>query len=239
MGASETKKKVIAVIPCFNEERFISGVVSRAKKYVDEVLVVDDGSIDNTSAVAEKAGAIVFKHPQKLGAGAGTRTGINEALVHGADIIVTLDGDGQHDPDEIPVIIQPIIDGQCDVVIGSRFLRTAAIARYRKFGIAVITWAYNFGCAKKIVDAQSGFRAYSRKAAEALHITYPGFGFSIQTLVQIRKQGLKIAEQPISCIYHDAGSTLNPIAHGLNVLWSVIKIRLREELFDRSKTRNL
>lgn len=233
---TEKRKRVIAVIPCLNEERFIPHIVSLATKYVDEVIVVDDGSEDDTAAAAEKAGAVVFKHPHRMGAGAGTKTGIQEALEHGADIIVTLDGDGQHDPNEIPGLIQPIIDGRCDVVIGSRFLRPAAVARYRKFGIDVITWSYNLGCREKVADAQSGFRAYSRKAAESLHITYPGFGFSIQTLVQARKQGFRIAEQPVSCIYHDAGSTLNPIVHGLNVLWSVIKIRLQEEIFNRSRT---
>lgn len=227
--------KCIAVIPCLNEERFIGNVVTRAKKHVDEVIVVDDGSTDNTSSIAEAAGATVVKHDKSRGAGAGTRTGFEAAIKKKAEIIVTLDGDGQHNADEIPILIQPVINGEADIVVGSRFLKEAKVARYRKFGIDVITWAYNFGHQSKIIDAQSGFRAHSRKAAEAMSITCPGFGFSIQTLVQARKKRLTIVERPISCIYHDAGSTLNPVVHGLNVLWAVFKIRMKEELLNREK----
>ncbi len=100
----------------------------------------------------------------------------------------------------------------------------------------MITWAYNFGHREKIADAQSGYRSHSRKAVEAMQITYPGFGFSIQTLVQARRQGLRIIERPVSCIYTDSGSTLNPVVHGVNVMWSIVKIRFREELFKRGKT---
>jgi glycosyltransferase involved in cell wall biosynthesis len=233
MSTAAVHKKAIAVIPCLNEEKFIGEVAARAVKYVDEVIVIDDASSDNTSAVAAAAGATVIRHDKSQGAGAGTRTGFEAALAHGADIIVALDGDGQHDADEIPILIQPIAEGQADIVIGSRFLKEAKVARYRKFGIDVITWAYNFGHKEKIIDAQSGFRAHSRRAVEAMKITYPGFGFSIQTLVQARKQGLKIIERPISCIYHGEGSTLNPLVHGFHVVWAILKIRVREQLFNR------
>jgi len=236
MSTTTGKKRAVAVIPCLNEEKFIVDVVSRAIKHVDEVIVIDDGSSDNTAAVAAAAGATVISHDKSRGAGAGTRTGFEAALQHGADIVVTLDGDGQHDADEIPLLLQPISEGTADIVIGSRFLKEAKVARYRKFGIDVITWSYNAGHREKIIDAQSGFRAHSRKAVEAMHITYPGFGFSIQTLVQARKRGLKISERPISCIYHDAGSTLNPVVHGLNVMWAILKIRIKEEFFSRGTT---
>lgn len=236
MSAAKNKFKIIAVIPSLNEEKFIGDVIARAIKHVDEVIVIDDASSDNTAAVASRAGATVIQHARSQGAGAGTRTGFDTALQHNADIIVTLDGDGQHDASEIPVLIQPIIDGEAEMVIGSRFLKEAQVAVYRKFGIDVITWSYNFGHKEKIIDSQSGFRAHSRKAVEAMHITYPGFGFSIQTLVQARKKGLRIVERPISCIYHDAGSTLNPVVHGFNVMWAIVKIRLKEELFNRGST---
>jgi len=236
MSIATGNKKAVAVIPCLNEEKFIGEVVSKAVKYVDEVIVIDDASSDNTASVATAAGATVIKHEKSQGAGAGTRTGFKAALERCADIVVTLDGDGQHDASEIPLLVQPIAAGEADIVIGSRFLKEAKVARYRKFGIDVITWAYNFGHREKIIDAQSGFRAHSKRAVEAMHITYPGFGFSIQTLVQARKKGLKIIERPISCIYHAEGSTLNPVVHGVNVMWSILKIRLKEELFSRGTT---
>ncbi|MGA2368382.1 MAG: glycosyltransferase family 2 protein [Dehalococcoidia bacterium] len=236
MNPDDQVSKVVAVIPCLNEERFIGGVVTRAAGYVNKVIVVDDGSADHTAQAAIQAGAEVIRHPASRGAGAATKTGLEAALKAGADIIVTLDGDNQHDPDEIPILLKPFTTGEADIVIGSRFLREACVPAYRKLGIDIITWLYNAGHKERIVDAQSGFRAYSRKAAEAVNITYPGFGFSIQTLVQARKKGLKIVEAPISCIYHDAGSTVNPFIHGLSVALAVFKIRMKEEFTKTGKS---
>jgi glycosyltransferase involved in cell wall biosynthesis len=226
-----SKRIVFAIIPCLNEARFIADLVGRAAKYVDEVLVVDDGSSDNTSDIARHAGATVLRHDTSMGAGAATRTGFQESLRRGATAVVTLDGDGQHNPDEIPGLLEAIQKGTADMVIGSRFLCKADVPIYRKFGIDVITWLYNLGAREKIVDGQSGFRAYSRKALEGINITYPGFGFSIQSLVQVRRANMKIVELPVSCIYHDAGSTQDPITHGLSVAWAVVKIRMEEEFF--------
>jgi glycosyltransferase involved in cell wall biosynthesis len=231
MPINVNRNKIVAIIPCLNEERFIGDVVARAIKHVDKVIVVDDGSSDNTAIVASQSGAEVISHGTRQGAGAATRTGFNAAIKYGAEIVVSLDGDGQHNPDEIPDVVQPVMAGKADLVIGSRFLCTAEVPVHRKFGIDAITWLYNVGHKDKIVDGQSGFRAYSRKALEVIKITYPGFGFSIQTLVQPRKNKLKITEVPISCIYHDAGSTQDPITHGFSVAWAVIKIRMKEELF--------
>ncbi len=231
MPFNVNSNKVVAIIPCLNEERFIGDVVARAIQHVDKVIVVDDGSSDNTAKAASLSGAEVISHGTRQGAGSATRTGFNAALKYGAEIVVSLDGDGQHNPDEIPAVVQPVLAGKADLVIGSRFLCTADVPVHRKFGIDAITWLYNVGHKEKIVDGQSGFRAYSRKALEVIKITYPGFGFSIQTLVQPRKNKLKITEVPVSCIYHDAGSTQDPISHGLGVAWAVIKIRMKEELF--------
>ena len=225
--------KIIAVIPCLNEEYFISDVVVKAIKHVDKVIVIDDGSKDATVRVARDAGAEVISHPSSRGAGAATRTGFDAALQDGADIVVTLDGDGQHDPREIPIVVKPVLDGKADLVIGSRFTAEAKVSLYRKFGIDIITWLYNAGHRAKISDAQSGFRAYSSKALEGIEITYPGFGFSIETLVQARKSGLTICEVPVTCIYHDSGSTEHPVTHGLSVVWSVVWLRLVHELFPR------
>jgi len=225
--------KIIAVIPCLNEEHFISDVVIKAIKHVDKVIVIDDGSKDATARLAREAGAEVISHPYSQGAGAATRTGFNTALKYGADIVVTLDGDGQHDPSEIPLVVQPVLAGKADLCIGSRFLAEAKVFLYRKLGIDVITFLYNTGHRVKISDAQSGFRAYSRKAIECINITRPGFGFSIETLVQVRKYGLSIREVPVTCIYHDSGSTEHPVIHGLSVAWDVVWLRLIYEIFPR------
>jgi glycosyltransferase involved in cell wall biosynthesis len=224
-----TQIKVIAAIPCFNEQQFIADIVSRAKKHVDEVIVVDDGSTDATANIAQAAGAIVIRHMDRGGAGVATRAAFQAATTSNADILVTLDGDGQHNPDEIPQLLAPILQKKADLVIGSRFIEVTQqtnIRWYRKFGIDVINWLYNVGAKVKVSDSQSGFRAHSRKLFDTVAITENGFGFSVQVLIQARNKGLRVKEVPISCIYHPNGSTLNPIIHGLSVAWSVIKLRL-------------
>jgi len=225
---SNDRPKIIAAIPCLNEEAFIGDIVTRAKKYVDKVIVIDDGSTDNTSKAARAAGAKVIKHKTNQGAGAATRTAFEAAKRSHADILVTLDGDGQHNPDEIPQLLAPIINEEADLVIGSRFLtpNPQQMPKYRKFGIDVITFLYNFGSKARVSDAQCCFRAQNRRLIEAVTITEAGFGFSVQVLIQARKKGFTIKEVPISCIYHSDGSSLNPVTHGLGVAFNVIKHRL-------------
>jgi glycosyltransferase involved in cell wall biosynthesis len=218
---------VVAVIPCLNEENFISDIVTRAGKYVQTVIVVDDGSTDQTREVAEKAGAKVIRHESSRGAGAATRSGFEAAILENADIVVTIDGDGQHNPDEIPRLLNLIRGGSSDIVIGSRFLSdNGNVKKYRKFGIDLITTLFNFGAKAGVTDSQSGFRAYNRRAINSIKITDDGFGFSVETLVKARKIGLSMTAAPISCIYHGEGSTLNPLIHGMTVVWSLIKYRI-------------
>lgn len=219
--------KVVAAIPCHDEAQFISDIVGRARKYVDHVVVIDDGSSDGTSHVAESAGATVVQHEGNKGPGAAYKSCFEAARTSGADVLITLDGDGQHDPDELPKILQPLLAGEADLVIGSRFLSDYEIRRYRKFGIDVITWLFNLGSAVKVVDAQSCYRGYSRSALDRLHITEKGFGFSVELLVQARQKGLAIKEVPISCIYHPASHSINPVIHGVGVALMVVKHRLR------------
>jgi len=228
----QIKPKIIAAIPCFNEGQFINGIVARSLKYVDKVIVIDDGSTDNTSEAAQAAGAEVIRHKASQGAGAATRSAFEAAKKYNADILVTLDGDGQHNPDEIPQVLAPILRGEADLVIGSRFLlkNVKKAPKYRKFGIDVITWLYNFGSKVKVSDSQSCFRVHSRRLIEAINITENGFGFSVQVLIQARRKNFVIREVPVSCIYHLQGSSLNPVAHGLGVAWGVVKLRLRNEL---------
>jgi glycosyltransferase involved in cell wall biosynthesis len=225
---SSVQPKIIAVIPAYNEEGFIGKVVSGARRYVDEVIVVDDGSTDDTAGVARVAGARVIKHKTNQGAGKATKTAFAAAKRSRADIVVSLDGDAQHNPDEIPRLLAPILNNKADLVIGSRFLqpRLQQMPGYRKFGIDVITFLYNLGSRVRVSDSQCCFRAHTRRLIEALNITEAGFGFSVQVLIQARKKGFTITEVPISTIYHARGSTTNPVTHGLGVAFDVIKHRL-------------
>lgn len=225
------KCNVIIAIPCYNEADFIAGIVRKARVHADHVIVVDDGSTDGTAQAAEAAGADVVRHPTNLGPGAAARSCFEAARRLDADVLVTLDGDGQHDPDEIPDVLAPVLRGEAGLVIGSRFLgKPNNVAAYRKFGIDVITFLYNFGARGRITDGQSCFRAYSREALQALRITEDGFGFSVETLVQARRAGLRIHETSISCLYHEASHSANPVLHGVGVALMVLKHRALADL---------
>jgi glycosyltransferase involved in cell wall biosynthesis len=219
--------KTLAAIPCHDEAQFIADIVADAKAHVDEVVVVDDGSTDNTAEVAESSGATVIRHEVNEGPGIAYKRCLEAARARDADILVTLDGDGQHDPREIPWLLEPLRAGEADLVIGSRFLEEYEIPRYRKFGIDVITWLHNLGSSVRVTDAQSCYRGYSRRALDSLSITEAGFGFSVELLVQARGNGLVIKEVPVSCIYHSASHSMNPVLHGVGVALMVLKHRLR------------
>ncbi len=221
------KPSVLVAIPCYNEAGFVADVVAKSRRYADRVVVVDDGSTDGTAETARAAGALVVRHPTNLGPGAAARTCLQVGRAAGTGILVTLDGDGQHNPEEIPVVISPLQRGEADLVIGSRFLgKDNNVARYRKFGIDVITFLYNFGGRERITDAQSCFRAYGEKSLEELQIREAGFGFSVETLVQARRAGLRIREASISCLYHEQSHSANPVLHGLGVALMVLKHRM-------------
>ena len=228
--------KVIAAIPAYNEERFIGSVVLVAKKYVSQVIVVDDGSTDNTRQAASASGALVLSHGENKGYGEAIRHCFETAKENGVDVLVTLDGDSQHDPAEIPILVAPILKGEANLVIGSRFLKSVQgtrqtnMPRYRKFGIAIITGLFNIGSKVRVSDAQSGFRAYSRRILDTVSLTEKGMGVSVEVIVKAREKGLIIQEVPISCSYHSRSSTLNPVYHGLAVTLAVVKLRSKSLL---------
>lgn len=218
--------KIIAAIPCYNEEKFVGDVVRNARVYVDEVVVIDDGSNDGTGEAAKAAGAVVVTHKTNGGYGQAIKSCFDAARAMDAEVLVILDGDGQHDAAELPLILAPILENSADIVIGSRFLNgTNGVPLYRKFGINVITWLFNIGAKTKVTDAQSGFRAYGSRSVNTISLTEEGMGVSVEVLLEARRKGLLIKEVPISCKYHAQSSTLNPVTHGLGVAMTVVKRR--------------
>jgi len=163
----------LVCIPAYNEEPYIQDVIKKSLLHVDKVVVCDDGSTDNTAKLAKDAGAIVISQKNQ-GYGAALSTLFDYARRENAQIMITLDGDGQHNPHQIPLLINAIIDHNVDVVIGSRFLDDSTKSSgYRKTGIKIITSASNYGTNFKVTDSQSGFRAYSKNAERAA--PYPWF----------------------------------------------------------------
>jgi len=214
----------IACIPAYNEESHIESLVNSAKNHVDSVVVCDDGSTDNTANIAKNAGAVVISHKINKGYGAAIISLFNYARENNVDIMITVDGDGQHDPDQIPLLLNTISQHNVDVVIGSRFLNQNIEAPgYRQRGIKIITSTANYGTDLKVSDSQSGFRAYSKNAINAIHPTEENMSISTEILFKISNKGLSLAEIPITISYDGDTSQHNPVSHGVSVLANTIK----------------
>lgn len=220
---------ITVVIPSYNEEKYIAGVVREASKYADCVIVVDNNSTDNTYQIASDAGAMVVSE-QIQGVGVATRKGLKVAQELSSDIIVTIDGDGQHNPCDIPYLIKPILDNDADVVLGSRFINQGVVMpAYRRFGIKVITLCCNLCSNNWITDAQCGLRAFSKFALNAFNIEENGYEIMIEELMKSRKLWLRIREVPVQCYYRGlkSDSGMNPVKQGLMTLLCILKWRLR------------
>jgi glycosyltransferase involved in cell wall biosynthesis len=231
----ENKPFIVVGIPAFNEDEMIAKVVTDAQKFADVVVVCDDGSSDQTAAIAKSLGVDVVKHDRNLGYGVAIKSLFRRACELNADVLVTLDSDGQHDPNEIPNVVKPIAQGIADVVIGSRFLDsngTAEMPLYRRFGAKLITKLVNGSSKNGIKDAQSGFRAYNRRALEHVSISEAGMGASVEILLKASKHNLRICEVSSSCKYLNgnvATSTEHPITHGMGVVMSILRLIVEEK----------
>jgi len=228
------KPKVLICIPAFNEAKSITDIIIKAKQYGDEVIVYDDGSSDDTYQVATSAGASVIRNPENKGYGVAIRSLFQAAKEKDADIMVTLDSDGQHNPDQILELIAPLKQGY-DLVIGSRYLRNddkVKVPRLRSLGIRTITKLTQSASYKGITDSQSGFRAYNKTALSAINLFHDGMSVSTEILLRASEKKLSIIEVPITINYDLADtSTHNPLSHGISVLYSVLQfLSLRHPL---------
>ncbi len=221
---SPTVPKVAIAIPAYNEERFIGSVVIQALCYSQNVVVIDDGSSDATTYIAERAGATVLRHVVNRGKSEAVNTALEWARDKGVDVLVFIDGDGQHSPDEIERVLAPVLAGQADMVIGSRFLTVKShIPLYRKIGQHLFNIFTNVSSGVSVTDTQSGFRAFSRKAIECLR--FKGTGLSVESEMQFlaREYGLAIVEVPISVVYAEKAKR-NPFAHGMQILSNLVRL---------------
>ena len=216
--------KITVGIPAYNEEKNIAKIIVKLKKTVDQILVCDDGSTDSTCAIAESLGVTVIKHQKNSGYGMAIRSIFLKAREINADVLVTIDADGQHKIEDVNKIIKPIVDGQADISIGSRFLaEDDNTPSYRKLGVKIITKVTNSSLSEKVTDAQSGFRAYNNKVLQSLTPSDSGMGISTEILIKSSNLGLKIAEVPTVIQYEGDTSTQNPVSHGTEVLMSTLK----------------
>ena len=216
----------IVCIPAYNEQNLIEQVVKRTMTFVDRVIVCDDGSSDLTALKAKDAGAFVIRHKKNKGKGEALKTLFEYAKKLDIDIMVTIDGDGQFLPEEIPKLMEPIIKRKSDVVIGYRFDDASEMPSYRKIGNKMLDKVTNLASGLPFRDTQSGFRAYSKKAIKSITVTTSGFGVDSQILIDAARKGLQISEEKVTVIY-DTGastSTKSPVSHSSEVIASLLEI---------------
>ena len=215
--------KILVAIPAFNEGPTIGSVVLKARQFASEVVVVDDGSSDDTAETAALAGAHVIQHARNLGKGLAIRSAWLYAREHAPEAFVLMDGDHQHDPNDIPRLVEKILSGKSDVVIGVRWGKTSRMPMYRRVGKRALDYA-TAAAAKNglLTDSQSGYRVFSRHAVESLEPTEDGLSIESQLLLEAQERSLRIEEVNIDSRYDLDGSTISSGKHGTGVLGRII-----------------
>ncbi|MDO8872361.1 MAG: glycosyltransferase family 2 protein [Methanoregula sp.] len=213
-------------MPAYNEEIAIGSVVIRTRQFVNTVIVIDDGSLDMTSIIAEHADAEVIRLSKNHGKAYAVLRGFDRARQLNADIVIMLDGDGQHHPEEIPSIIAPILKDDADLVIGSRFLKNEnSIPFYRKVGQKTLDTFTKFASSYKSTDSQSGFRALNAKALNCFTIEPSGYDIESVMISYLSDKGFRIVEVPIDVNYEVPHKhKKNFFSHGMAVLSNLVGI---------------
>jgi glycosyltransferase involved in cell wall biosynthesis len=214
---------VAAAIPAYNEASSIEAIVQAVRSSVDQVIVVDDGSSDETAAIAARAGALVLPHPTNRGKGIAMQTALAWARSQeDLEILVFVDGDGQHEPADVPRFVAAVRAGS-DIVVGSRFLGTSNVPLYRVFGLHVLSASARLGSGIALTDSQSGYRALSRRAIQEMRLREPRFAIETEMQFEAARSGLSMAEVPIA-IRYTGPARRSPVAHGVSVLLDTIRL---------------
>ncbi len=217
--------RLVLLIPAFNEQRTIGDVVRSLPRSLDQIdeirtIVINDGSRDATSQLAAEAGATVLTHRMNRGVGVATATGLKAAKRLDADIAVTMDADGQHDPKELPRLIAPILAGRADVVVGTRLTHPEGMPAIRRIGNKAMNSILRLFWGIRTTDSQSGYRAYGRTALKRLHVSTGGFEVCTEILYIAKQDQLRVTEVPIATIYteYSKAKGQNPITAFLTLL---------------------
>lgn len=206
-SASETDKLLLVILPAFNESRNIARVVAGVREVQIPgvritAVVVDDGSADNTAALAEAAGAVVLSHPHNRGVGAGFRTGLDYALSRNADLLVHMDSDGQVLPAEIPLLVSPVLSGEADLALGCRFLGTRPdnLDAWKAMALQSMAQVVGLLTGYRLHDLSCGFRCMNRRMMESIRPTFD-YDYIQETLIQALAHHARVVEIPVTVLY--------------------------------------
>lgn len=220
-----SKETIVAIIPACGEGRFIGRVVRQTLQYVQNVLVVDDGSSDSTAIEAEAAGAKVIRHAKNLGKGAALKTGLDYAAVVKPAFFLFLDGDGQHDPADIPAFINAINGSQADLVVGNRMRNLESVPLIRRWTNQFMSWQIGRICEIPIPDSQCGFRLAKRELLAVLRAPSNRFDFESECIILAARLGFRLSFVPIRTIYTDQQSKIRPLRDTMGYLRLIHKYR--------------
>lgn len=216
------KEKVYAIIPAYNEAEHILRISEKVAKYVDEVIVVDDGSKDRTFEEAKKSKAVVLKHIVNMGKGVAMKTGIEYAIKHKADKIVLIDADSQHDPREIPKLLRLL--EKSDIVLGTRKMPKNAPLVLRAGNLG-LNWIFAILFGAKIDDTQNGFRAFRTEIYPKIQWNSQGYFVETEMIINLLRHNLKYRELPVRTYYHDSykGTT---VLNGIHYLIKMLEAKI-------------
>ncbi|HEV7424860.1 MAG TPA: glycosyltransferase family 2 protein [Thermoanaerobaculia bacterium] len=219
--------KVLALIPALNAEESIGAVIRDCKAVNNDVVVIDDGSMDRTAEIARAAGAQVVTHPVNRGKGAALKSGFAYALEHGFDAVITLDADGQHLPREIPKFLAAHAEAGADLIIGGRAHLFGEMLPRRRFANRFSARCIAYASKTNVTDSQSGFRLYSARLLAAIRLRSDGFDLESEVIVQAGCRGFKVITIPIDLGFVDGQSTSHykPLGDTLRIAWTVIRAK--------------
>jgi glycosyltransferase involved in cell wall biosynthesis len=217
------RETVLAIIPAYSEGQFIAQVVRQVLVYVQAVLVIDDGSADGTASEGESAGAKVIRHSTNLGKGAALKTGLSHAAAGDAAFFLFLDGDGQHDPSDIPGFFDAINDSRADLVVGTRMNNPETMPLVRRWTNQFMSWQIGKMCKVPLPDSQCGFRLARRELLPVLMAANNRFGFETETIILAARHGFRIGFVPIRTIYTGQRSKIRPLVDTLRYVRLISK----------------
>lgn len=196
-------KKIVVIIPVFNEEKTLARVLREVQKYVDDIVVIDDGSEDSSGEVARQAGVITIRHFLNRGLGAALETGRQAALLFNPDYLITFDADSQHKAEDLPRLLKEAEESKAEIVIGSRLLDASGMPFFRIIANKIGNLATFLLFGLKVTDSQSGLRLFSAEAAAKLRLKSNRMEVSSEIIKEIKRHNFKFREIPIKAIYTD------------------------------------
>jgi glycosyltransferase involved in cell wall biosynthesis len=224
---NSSSPRFCVIVPAYQEGTRIGRVVTEIRKYSASILVIDDGSADDTEKAAREAGAEVIRHPQNRGKGAALNTAFTVAIERGYDFVITMDADGQHAPEDIPAFVGAFKAGAGDVIIGNRMDRAQNMPRGRKMTNAFMSWLLSCEMKQRVPDTQCGYRLFGAKALPFARTESQRFAAESEVLLDMSARGIRFGAAPIKVIYGDEKSKIRPFRDAMRFFRMLLRHRMK------------